>query len=237
MCGRCGCQSHVETEGNPPRRISIHGEILEKNDRLAERNRQDFLTQGVVVFNLLSSPGSGKTAFLQRTLIDLKSREKVGVIVGDLSTDNDARRLRQSGVPAVQITTGNVCHLDAAMVADAVQEIGLDGLGLLFIENVGNLVCPASYDLGETQRVVFLSVTEGEDKPLKYPAMFATADVVIISKADLADAVEFPREEALKNIRMMAPKAKIFEVSARTGQGMKAWYDYLQARVHHDLFC
>lgn len=237
MCGQCGCHTHVKIEGNTPRRISIHGEILEKNDRLAERNRQDFLTQGVLVFNLLSSPGSGKTAFLQRTLIDLKSREKVGVIVGDLSTDNDARRLRESGVPAVQITTGNVCHLDAAMVADAVQEVGLDGLSLLFIENVGNLVCPVSYDLGEALRVVFLSVTEGEDKPLKYPAMFAMADVVIISKADLADAVEFPREEALKNIRMMAPKAKIFEVSARTGQGMKAWYDYLQARVHHDLFC
>lgn len=237
MCGQCGCHTHVEIEGNTPRRISIHGEILEKNDRLAERNRLDFLTHGVVVFNLLSSPGSGKTAFLQRTLTDLKSLEKVGVIVGDLSTDNDARRLRESGVPAVQITTGSVCHLDAAMVADAIQEVGLEGLKLLFIENVGNLVCPASYDLGEALRVVFLSVTEGEDKPLKYPAMFATADVVIISKADLADAVEFPREEALKNICMMAPKAKIFEVSARTGQGMKAWYDYLQGRGNHDLFC
>ena len=156
---------------------------------------------------MLSSPGSGKTALLQRTLADLGGRLRAGVIVGDLATDNDARRIRSAGVPAVQITTGSVCHLEAEMVARAAGSLDLDDLDLLIIENVGNLVCPASYDLGETVRVVLLSVTEGEDKPLKYPAAFQTAQVVVVSKMDLAEAAGFDREAALANIRRVAPHA------------------------------
>ena len=155
---------------------------------------------------------------------------KSGIIVGDLATDNDAQRLRESGAPVVQITTGTVCHLEAEMVGRALKQLDLDGLNLLIIENVGNLVCPASYDLGEDLRVVLLSVTEGEDKPLKYPPMFQSADVVIISKIDLAQACGYDRETALRNIRRVAPKARIFETSAKTGQGMDPWREFLAQR-------
>ena len=201
--------------------MPVHRAILSKNDRLAERNRGDFEARGLCVLNVLSSPGSGKTALLQRTLADLGGRLRAGVIVGDLATDNDARRIRSAGAPAVQITTGSVCHLDAEMVARAAGSLDLDDLDLLIIENVGNLVCPASYDLGEAVRVVLLSVTEGEDKPLKYPAAFQSAQVVVVSKMDLAEAAGFDREAALANIRRVAPHATIFEVSARTGSGME----------------
>ena len=152
---------------------------------------------------------------------------KTGVIVGDLATDNDARRLQESGAPVVQITTGTVCHLEAEMVGRAVKRLDLSGLKVLMIENVGNLVCPASYDLGEDLRVVLLSVTEGEDKPLKYPPMFQSANVVIISKVDLAVACGYDREAALANIRRVAPKARVFETSAKTGQGLDAWREFL----------
>jgi hydrogenase nickel incorporation protein HypB len=150
--------------------------------------------------------------------------------VGDLATDNDAQRLRASGAPVVQITTGTVCHLEADMVARALKQLPLDGLQLLIIENVGNLVCPASYDLGEDLRVVLFSVTEGEDKPLKYPPMFQAADVIVLSKIDLAQACDFNRELALASIRRVSPKAKVFETSAKTGRGMEAWRDYLLER-------
>src|SRR5262249_28344452 len=158
----------------------------------------------------------GKTAFLDRTLCELDKSFRAGVIVGDLATDNDAQRLRRSGAPVVQITTGNVCHLEAEMVTRALSQLDWDSLDLLFIENVGNLVCPASYDLGEELRVVLLSVTEGEDKPLKYPKAFKTADVAVVNKIDIAAAVEFDRTAALANIRGIAPQTNIFEVSART---------------------
>src|SRR5262249_34567091 len=161
--------------------------------------------------NVLSAPGSGKTTLLAQTIGSLKQKLKTGVIVGDLATDNDAQRLRSSGAPVVQITTGTMCHLEAEMVERAVKQLNLQGLQLLIIENVGNLVCPASYDLGEDLRVVLFSVTEGEDKPLKYPPMFQAADVVILSKMDLAAACEFNRESALANVRRLAPKARIFE--------------------------
>ncbi len=209
------------------RTLDVRQSILAKNDRLAERNRGFFHARGLLVVNVLSSPGSGKTLLLEQTLHGLARRLKAGVIVGDLATDNDAQRLRQSGAPVVQITTGTVCHLDAEMVARAVQRLDLTGLELLIVENVGNLVCPASYDLGEDLRVVLWSVTEGEDKPLKYPPMFQAADVVIVSKIDLLTACGCNREQALGNLRRVAPGARVFETSARTGQGLEAWQEFL----------
>lgn len=212
---------------HPKRTITLETGILAKNDRLAERNRGYFLAKNLMVFNLLSSPGSGKTALLERTVTGLRDRVNIGVIVGDLETDNDAERLRKTGAPAVQILTGTLCHLEADMILDAAQKLDLDRLNLLVIENVGNLVCPAAYDLGETARIALLSVTEGEDKPLKYPTLFKSVDVAIITKVDLAEAVGFDRTKAIENLQRMAPQAKILEVSARTGEGMQAWYDYL----------
>jgi hydrogenase nickel incorporation protein HypB len=249
MCQDCGCSAVGEIqihshdsenhhhyhhhdshdhETNGRSFLEIAQSVLSKNERLAERNRGYFQAKNLLVLNLLSSPGSGKTALIERTILDLQERWRVGVVVGDLATDNDARRLRNSGAPAVQITTGNNCHLEAEMVAKAAQQLDLDEIDLLIIENVGNLVCPAAYDLGESLRVVLLSVTEGEDKPLKYPATFKSADAIFISKIDIAEAVEFQREIALNNIRKIAPQASIFEVSARTGLGMEQWYQYLE---------
>jgi hydrogenase nickel incorporation protein HypB len=186
---------------------------------------------------VLSSPGSGKTAFIQQTAVALRGKLRIGVIVGDLATDNDASRLRAAGVPVVQITTGTACHLEAEMVARAMAQLDLDNLDVLIIENVGNLVCPASYDLGEALRVVLLSVTEGEDKPLKYPPVFFSAGVVVVSKIDLAAAVEYPREKAREILRQASPGAEIFEVSSKTGAGMEAWLRFLnkQSKVNRDL--
>ena len=213
--------------------IDVNEGVLSKNDLLAKRNRENFHAKGLLVLNVLSSPGSGKTAFIERTLADTRDRFHGGVIVGDLATDNDAKRIQRTGAPAVQITTGDMCHLEADLVARAAESLDLDHLELLIIENVGNLVCPADYDLGEDLRVVLLSVTEGEDKPLKYPVMFKTADVVIVNKTDIAEAVGFERDTALNNIHRIVPQATIFEVSARTGQGMEAWYSYLWQRLHN----
>jgi hydrogenase nickel incorporation protein HypB len=207
--------------------LEVRQAILEKNDRLAERNRGFFHARGLLVLNVLSSPGSGKTTFIHETVRRLAKRLKTGVIVGDLATDNDAQRLRESGAPVVQITTGTVCHLEAEMVARALKVLDLTGLELLIIENVGNLVCPASYDLGEDLRVVLLSVTEGEDKPLKYPPMFQSAGVAVVSKMDLATACDFNRELVTANLRRLAPQAQVFELSAKTGQGMDAWCEFL----------
>jgi len=221
-----------DPRGGERRTLAVRQAILAKNDRLAERNRGYFQAKGLLVLNVLSAPGSGKTTFIERTVADLGGRLRVGVIAGDLETDNDAERLRARGIPTVQITTGNLCHLEADMVARAMEKLPLERLDVLVIENVGNLVCPASYDLGEDLRVVLLSVTEGEDKPLKYPVMFKTAQVVAVNKMDLAEAVGFERETALRNIRRAAPQATILEVSARTGQGMADWYAYLEDRRH-----
>ncbi len=224
--------AHEHPEAAEARRtVEVRRAILERNDRLAERNRGFFLARGLWVLNVLSAPGSGKTTFLRETVRALGPRLKAGIIVGDLATDNDAQRLRESGAPVVQITTGTVCHLEAEMVARAVQKLDLDGLNLLIIENVGNLVCPAAYDLGEDLRVVLLSVTEGEDKPLKYPPLFQGADVVVISKTDLAGACGYDRELALANLRRVAARARVFETSARTGQGLEAWRDFLLEQV------
>ena len=189
------------------------------------------MTSSLVV-NLLSSPGSGKTALIERMLIERSPEEykqhlNMGVIGGDLTTDNDARRLQSKNIPTVQITTGNACHLEANMVAQAAHKLDLNSLDLLIIENVGNLVCPAAYDLGEDLRIVLLSVTEGEDKPLKYPTMFKSAQIIIINKIDLATAVEFNRNLAIANIQKIAPQAQIFEVSAKTGQGIDSLLVFL----------
>jgi hydrogenase nickel incorporation protein HypB len=229
--------SHSHSHENPQpslgspeaerRTVQVRQAILSKNDRLAERNRGFFRARGLLAINVLSSPGSGKTTFLRETARALGGKLKLGIIVGDLATDNDAQRLRASGAPVVQVTTGTMCHLEADMIGRALKQLSPDGLQLLIIENVGNLVCPASYDLGEDLRVVLFSVTEGEDKPLKYPPMFQAADVVVISKLDLAQPCEFDRELALANVRRSAPRARVFETSAKTGLGMQPWGDYL----------
>ena len=247
MCDHCGCSDtsthhdhthshepgvmHAHTHDAAPRQVDVNRPVLEMNARLAERNRGFFRGKGICALNLLSSPGSGKTALIERTVTDLGATMKIGVIVGDLQTENDARRIRGKGAPAIQITTGEACHLDAHMVAHAMEQLDLNQLDLLFIENVGNLVCPASFDLGENARVVVLSVTEGEDKPLKYPVIFHDARVVLINKIDLAAAVGFDRTTALANIKQVAPSAKILEVSARTGMGMQDWYAFLEQVV------
>ncbi|MCW3095336.1 MAG: Hydrogenase nickel incorporation protein HypB [Chthonomonadaceae bacterium] len=207
--------------------VEIGEAVLGHNIELAAKNRRQFQEAGVRAVSVVSSPGSGKTALLERTLLDLQDRLPIGVIVGDLETDNDARRLRGKGAPVVQITTGGYCHLEASMVARAVDKLDLSALRLLFIENVGNLVCPAAYDLGEESRVVLLSVTEGEDKPLKYPTIFRNADAVVIAKMDLAEAVGLDREALRSALRHAAPQAQVFELSSRTGAGMDAWYAFL----------
>ncbi len=221
--------SHEPSHAHPHQILNLNTGILSGNDRLAEQNRGAFKALNVLALNVVSSPGAGKTTLLTQTLKELKGRRRCAVIVGDLATDNDAARLRTTGAPVVQIATGTLCHLEAGMVAEAMKQLDLRALDLLIIENVGNLVCPASFDLGEAVRVVAHSVTEGEDKPLKYPPMFHSADVVIVTKTDMAVAAGFDRELALKNIRQAAPHAKIFELSAKTGDGLKAWCDHLVA--------
>lgn len=215
----------------PDRQSILIGQgILSKNDRLAERNRGYFQAKGLLVMNFLSSPGAGKTALIQKMVGDRQSNHPTAVIVGDLATDNDAQRLRSAGAIAIQVTTGNICHLEAAMVAKAAQQLDLDNIEELIIENVGNLVCPAAYDLGEDIRVVLFSVTEGEDKPLKYPGTFKSAQVILVTKQDIAEAVGFDEQLAWKNLRQVAPQAQIFAVSARSGEGLQLWYDYLASQ-------
>jgi hydrogenase nickel incorporation protein HypB len=206
--------------------------LLARNDHQAAHNREHFRAAGVRVVNLLSSPGTGKTALLEALAARSPSTLRLAALVGDLATDQDARRLQQAGLPAVQITTGQVCHLDAAMVHQALAQLEATGhplaaVDLLLIENVGNLVCPASFSLGEDQRVVLLSVTEGEDKPLKYPATFHSSDLVVITKVDLAEAVGFDRALVHRSLQRVAPAAQVLETSARTGVGMDALLEAL----------
>jgi hydrogenase nickel incorporation protein HypB len=233
MCRDCAC-GEPAPEPKPasaPRQLPLHTALLQRNDAQAAALRQHFEVAGVPVVNLLSSPGSGKTALLEALARRLGSAEgpatRLAVIVGDLATDNDARRLQAAGVPAVQITTGQACHLEAPMVAEGLHRLGhqgisLEQLELLVIENVGNLVCPGAYDLGESLRVVLLSTTEGEDKPLKYAPIFHGADLVLITKIDLAEAVGFDRAAAHAAIARVAPHARVLETSARSGAGLDA---------------
>lgn len=218
-----------------PRIVEVREGILKKNDQLARALRERFQAAGVRVVSLVSSPGAGKTALLEKTLSALRPTARVAALVGDLATDNDAARLARSGAPVRQITTGTVCHLEAEMVSRALEGWSLDELDLLFIENVGNLVCPASYDLGEELRVVLLSVTEGEDKPLKYPTIFNSADLAIVTKSDLAEVVGFDREQAYRNLREVRPGLEILEASARAAGGLDAWLARLGAASGRDV--
>jgi len=213
------------------RLVEVRTKILKQNDIAARALRARFRDAGVYVVSLVSSPGSGKTTFLEQTLRSLGGQSRVAALVGDLATENDARRLCRAGVPVRQITTGPVCHLEAEMVAQALDGWNLNELDFLFVENVGNLVCPATYDLGEQMRLVLFSVTEGEDKPLKYPTIFNTADVAVITKLDLADAVNFDRAAACQNIQAVRPGMQIIELSAKSGQGMEKWLQFLQIRA------
>ena len=230
MCKECGCGGEPSHESHG-HGMDVHVPVLDANDRLAERNRGFFAAKNLLVINVFSSPGSGKTSLLQKTAEMLRGRVRMGVIVGDLATDNDAERLSRADIPVVQITTGTMCHLDARMIAEAMKKMPLDDLDVLIIENVGNLVCPASYDLGEGVRVVLLSVTEGEDKPLKYPPMFHSADVALVTKSDLADAVDFNRDAALAALNKVAHHAHVMEVSSKTGEGMEAWCEEIVERA------
>ena len=212
--------------------VEVLGRLLDANDRMAEHNRDHFDNHHVVAFNLMSSPGAGKTALLEVTIEALKSDFRLAVIEGDLETDNDARRIRAHGVPAIQINTGSACHLDARMVHEALHDLSLSQIDIVFIENVGNLVCPASFDLGQHRNVVLLSVTEGDDKPSKYPVIFRAADLVLLTKMDLAPVVEdFDPMRAQKAVRDLANAAPIIQLSARKAINLKPWDDWLRAEI------
>ncbi len=213
-----------------PRLLEVRHKVLKRNDVLAAELRARFQQAGVYVVSLVSSPGSGKTAFLEKILGLLGRTHRVAALVGDLATDNDAVRLGRSQAPVRQIITGTVCHLEAAMIQSALEGWNLDELDFLFIENVGNLVCPSSYDLGENLRVVLMSVTEGEDKPLKYPTIFNGADAAVITKMDLAEPVEFDWTAAQRNIDSVRPGMPVMKVSAKTGAGLAEWLQFLEAR-------
>jgi hydrogenase nickel incorporation protein HypB len=210
-------------------RVPLERKVLSENDKLAAELRARFHEHGILCLNIISSPGSGKTSLLERTLESLPRETRVAVLTGDIQTENDANRLKRAGFPVKQITTGGTCHLDARMIDKHLADWRLDDIDLLLIENVGNLVCPSSYDLGEKIRVVLLSVTEGEDKPLKYPTMFNSADAAVITKMDIAEPCGFDRELALRNINEIRPGIRIFETSAKTGAGLQEWLAYLAA--------
>lgn len=250
MCTTCGCgptehhhhdhehghkhdhghdHGHHHRDDKAAKTITIETDILAKNNRLAAGNRSMFAEKGVFVLNLVSSPGSGKTTILEKTLSDLNGKFNFAVVEGDQQTDNDAMRIAATGVPVKQVNTGAGCHLDAHMVCHAVDNFDLNGLDILMIENVGNLVCPASFDLGENHKVVVLSVTEGEDKPLKYPSMFHNADVMLLNKVDLLPHLDFDAEKCKSFARQVNPGILIFDVSSKTGEGMDAWYGWLAA--------
>ena len=244
MCDTCGCNV---TEGNRhllekggahehtasgAESVSVLKSLLDENDRVAAHNREHFDRHGVLAINLMSSPGAGKTALLEATLATIGKRIKIAVIEGDLETENDADRIRRHGVPVVQITTGSACHLDAHLVHDALHKIELDGLDLLFIENVGNLVCPASFDLGQHRNVTLLSMPEGDDKPAKYPVMFRAADLMLISKQDLAAVMpDFDSARAEKHFRALANAAPVLPISAKSSAGMQNWFAWLEAEM------
>ena len=223
---------HHDTETTKRTTIAIEEDILGKNNRLAGFNRAMFKKKGIFVLNLVSSPGSGKTTLLERTLRDLSHKLRCAVIEGDQQTDNDARRIAATGVPVRQINTGAGCHLDAHMIMHGTESFDLDNLDLLLIENVGNLVCPAAFDLGEHHKVVVLSVTEGEDKPLKYPQMFHNSTVMLLNKTDLLPHTDFDVAKCKEYARTVNPGIIIFELSAKSGEGMEEWYQWLCNGAH-----
>lgn len=247
MCDTCGCNvteanrnlieaggKHAKTDsGNEA--IEVLHNLLHENNHRAAHNREHFDKHQVLAINLMSSPGSGKTALLEATIDALAGSDlSIAVIEGDLETENDAQRIRDKNIPAIQITTGSACHLDAYMVHDALHELALDGLDIVFIENVGNLVCPASFDLGHHLNVTLLSVTEGDDKPAKYPVMFRASNLNLLTKADLLSVLDdFSVSEAEKNIRNLANPAPVFQLSARKNQGMEQWIDWLKQQLKH----
>ncbi len=231
MCGTCGCNvphadSHVHES------VVVLKGLLDENDHQAAHNREHFKRHGVLAINLMSSPGAGKTALLEATIEALSGRVAVAVIEGDLETENDAERIRAKGIPAVQITTGSACHLDAHMVHDALHKMDLQDIDILFIENVGNLVCPASFDLGQHANVALLSTPEGHDKPAKYPVMFRAADLMLITKSDLLPVLDdFDPAIAERCLRELASSAPVIDLSAKTGEGMQRWFDWLDTAL------
>lgn len=238
MCIDCGCgpsdhhhHQHGREQSNKGRVVRVEEDLLAKNNRLAAENRRHFREKGLLVFNLVSSPGSGKTTLLERTLSDLRHEFSFAVLEGDQQTSNDADRIAATGVPAVQINTGSGCHLDAHMVGHGVEAFAALPLDILMIENVGNLVCPASFDLGEDGKIALLSVTEGEDKPLKYPDMFKAAEVLLLTKIDLLPHLRFDIEQCKAFARQVNPRIRIFELSCQSGTGLDLWYDWLREKV------
>jgi len=211
-------------------RLPLEGKVLKENDRIAAGLREQFVSHGILCLNLISSPGSGKTSLLERTLENFRPGEKVAVLTGDIQTENDALRLSRYGFPVKQITTGGTCHLDARMIKRALEDWRVEELDYLFIENVGNLVCPASYDLGEAAKVVVLSVAEGEDKPLKYPSIFFKSELLVLNKIDLLPYVPFDVEEAAGNARRVHPGMEIIRVSCLTGHGVHEWAKWIERR-------
>ncbi len=220
-----------DSESSPTKTVRLETEILDKNNRIAEINRQRFKQQNILALNLVSSPGSGKTTLLERTIRDLGKQIPFSVIEGDQETANDAERIRATGCKVVQVNTGTGCHLEADMVARGIDELRPLKNSVVMIENVGNLVCPALFDLGENRKVVILSVTEGEDKPLKYPHMFRASSIMILNKIDLLPYVQFDTEKCVKHARQVNPDIRVFQLSATTGEGLDAWHHWLQAQM------
>lgn len=224
MCATCGCDTHTD------KIVTVEKDVLYENNLLAQRNRGYFDAKNILAFNLVSSPGSGKTTLLERTLTDLKEAVKFSVIEVDQQTTRDADRIHATATKVVQINTGKGCHLDANMVMHALQGMHPHEDGILFIENVGNLVCPAMFDLGEHERVVVMSVTEGDDKPLKYPDMFHTSTLCVINKIDLLPYVPFHLDKAIANAKRINPKLEVITLSCTSGEGMDKWYQWLESK-------
>jgi hydrogenase nickel incorporation protein HypB len=231
MCDACGCDLKPE-HSHDPKVIEVHESLFAANTAMAKKNRIHIEKMGAIAINMISSPGSGKTTLLEKTIEALGDSVKIGVIEGDIETDRDAQRIRAKGVPVIQLTTGGACHLDAAQIHKGLhlleKEEGGDDLDILFIENVGNLVCPATFDLGEHQRIVLVSVPEGPDKPAKYPKAFHSSQVFIISKTDLLPYFDFPVEEAKAEALQLNPKLQLMALSATTGEGFEDWLEYLR---------
>ncbi len=240
MCKDCGCSitdahdHHHHHHSNPTledkKTVEVITKILDANDRQAESNRKHFDEHGILAVNLMSSPGSGKTTLLEKTIQALKGQLNIGVIEGDLETNRDAERIKAQGAPAYQISTGQACHLDAFMVHEGIHHLPLKDLDIVFVENVGNLVCPASYDIGTHINVVLLSVPEGDDKPAKYPVMFRSADLMLITKIDLLPYFDFDVEKAVSEARQLNPKMDVIQISTKTGEGMDRWISYLKLK-------